>query len=93
MTIYANTDKAAQVIEAIPEGLVAGFVRSTGNMEFQYAVKRNGSILFIQTRAPNPHFGREPGKNGKLGDWCNIDAIPDSAEFIGNYPDVGIYQR
>jgi len=63
-------------------GFMVGWHNEDGGFEILYALKADGTILKTGTiDRPNPNFNKVGRK------WTAADAIPDDAEFIGNYPD------
>lgn len=62
--------------------LVLGFLVIEGNMEIRYAVYRNGDILQSSKRPYSHNFVQKGEK------WTMVKAVPDHAEFIGNYSKV-----
>lgn len=67
-------------------GLVLGWMTTDGSAqtETRYALYANGRILQSE---PVPMFG--PGCHDfapKGRKWLKVQSIPESAEFIGNYP-------
>lgn len=83
---------------SLPAHLCLGFmtwrqgdcVRET--LETHWAVV-DGVVFATEVRAPTIHFGGH--QDGTKGEWRIAAALPDNAEFIGNYPRglVGLPER
>ena len=54
-------------------------------LETHFATLPNGDVLMCaDIPAPTPHFGR--ANDNQARPWVRVAAVPEGAEFIGNYP-------
>lgn len=70
------------------KGLVLGFLVTEDNMETRYAVYNNGDIMQSEKREYSSNFVQ-----GAREKWTKVNAVPDHAEFIGNYPSLHAHKK